>query len=261
MQFQSSYTWSKSIDTTQGQIQADTTVTSPNPSDPIHRNVDRSVSTFDVTQNWRLNAIYNLPQVSSLHGVGGKLLNGWWMSGILSMQGGYPFTPQLSTNRSLSGTNGGNNVDRPNLAPGRTVGNITSGVSTSNGIDPCPTAGQPLGTRTLWFDPCAFTIPTAGFLGNSGRNILRGPGFSNLDFSLVKDTSIRALGEAGRLQFRMEVFNILNHANFAMPASGFNNVYAAASPTGIESPLSTAGLLTSTVSNSRQIQFALKLLF
>jgi hypothetical protein len=261
LQFQSSYTWAKAMDTTQGQIQADTTVTSPNPSDPVHRNVDRSVTSFDVTQNWRFNAIYNLPQYSSLHGAAAKLVNGWWMSGILSLQTGYPFTPQLGSNRSLSGTNGGNNIDRPNLAPGRTVDNIEHGVSTSNGIDPCPTAGLPLGTRTLWYDPCAFVIQPAGFLGNSGRNILRGPGFTNLDFSLVKDTSIRALGEAGRLQFRAEIFNILNHANFAMPATGFNAVYAAGSPAGVESPLATAGLITSTVNNSRQIQFALKLLF
>ena len=262
VQFQSSYTWSKSIDTTQGQIQADTTVTSPNPSDPVHRNVDKSVSTFDVAHNWRFNTIYNLPQHTFSNAVASKLLNGWWMSGILSLQTGYPFTPQLGSNRSLSGTNGGSNIDRPNLAPGRTVDNILHGVSTSNGVDPCPTAGQPLGTRTLWYDPCAFLIQPAGFLGNSGRNILRGPGLANLDFSLVKDTSIKALGEAGRLQFRAEVFNILNHANFAMPATGFNAVYTGSAATGIETPLPAAGQITSTVDNhGRTIQFALKLLF
>lgn len=76
-------------------------------------------------------------------------------------------------------------------------------------------AGQKLGTPNLWFDPCAFSLQPAGFLGNAGRNILTGPAFANLDFSAVKDTQIPHLGEQGLLQFRAEIFNIFNHANFA----------------------------------------------
>ena len=264
LQFQSSYTWSKAIDETQGQIQADTTVTSSTPSDPVHRNVDRSVASFDITQNWRFNAIYNLPQFSSSGGAAVKILNGWWMSGILSLQTGYPFTPSLVNNRSRSATNGGQGgatagIDRPNLASGRSHDNIVSGTTAGClGVTP----GRRLGPPNLYFDPCAFTVPTIGFLGNSGRNILRGPGFANLDFSLVKDTALRFLGEGGKLQFRTEVFNILNRANFAVPATA--NIFAGLPTSGAgntEAPLSNVGVVTNTINTSRQIQFALKLIW
>ena len=261
LQFQSSYTWSKSIDDTQGQIQADASGTAPVPSDPVHRNVDRSVSTFDATQNWRLNTIYNLPKVSSLTGVAGKLVNGWWMSGILSLQTGLPFSASISANPSNSLTNGGNQsgsagTDRPNLVVGRSNSNITSGTSTGcTGV----AAGTALGTPNLWFDPCAFTAQVSGFLGTAGRDILRGPGLANLDFSLVKDTALKFLGESGSLQFRVEVFNILNHANFNIPNPNLVFTGLPAGSTPVVS--SSTGVITSTSNTSRQIQLALKIIF
>jgi hypothetical protein len=104
-----------------------------------------------------------------------------------------------------------------------------------------------LGTPNLWFDPCAFYTQPAGFLGNESRNMLRGPGLSNMDFSLLKDTAIKQLGENGNLQFRVEFFNLLNQVNFAIPG---NHNY----PSG--------GAITSTGNaTSRQIQVALKLMF
>ena len=105
-------------------------------------------------------------------------------------------------------------------------------------------------------DPCAFAIPAAGFLGTSGRNILRTPGFANLDFSLAKDTALGFLGESGKLEFRAEFFNILNRVNFAVPN---RTVFAASAD--VQAPLATAGQITSTVGTSRQIQLALKILF
>jgi len=105
-------------------------------------------------------------------------------------------------------------------------------------------------------DPCAFAIPAAGFLGTAGRNILRTPGFANLDFSLAKDTPLGFLGEGGKLEFRAEFFNILNRVNFAVPN---RTVFAASAD--VQAPLATAGQITSTVGTSRQIQLALKILF
>ena len=105
-------------------------------------------------------------------------------------------------------------------------------------------------------DPCAFAIPAAGFLGTAGRNILRTPGFANLDFSLAKDTAFGFLGEGGKLEFRAEFFNILNRVNFAVPN---RTVFAASAD--VQAPLATAGQITSTVGTSRQIQLALKILF
>jgi hypothetical protein len=158
--------------------------------------------------------------------------------------------------RSKTGVGGYGTVnDRPDLVSGRNNGNIISGTTAGcSGV----AAGRTLGTPNLYFDPCAFTLQPVGFLGNAGRNFLRGPGLANLDFSLVKDTPVRYLGEGGKLEFRAEFFNILNRANFALPAS---LVFAGGTTTVDEPRLSTAGLITSTSTTSRQIQLALKLLF
>ncbi len=240
LQFQSTYTWSKLLDERQGQVTGNENLASGDfPPDPTHRSIERGLASFDATQNWRFNAIYRLPQFASAGGVADKLMNGWWLSGILSMQSGYPFTPVLNSNRSRSKVNGGGGgIDRPDLLPGRHGSNII------------------LGGPTQYFDPTAFKVPEAGFLGTAGRNILRGPGYAGLDFSMAKDTSLRFLGDAGKLEFRAEFFNILNRVNFSSP-----NRTVFAGLLDNERPLATVGTITSTVGSSRQIQFALKILF
>jgi hypothetical protein len=238
LQLQSSYTYSKAIDDTQGQQNVDSTASSDIGMDPTHSAVDRAVSDFNTTHNWRFNAIYNLPGVTNGQWIG-KLLSGWRASGILSLQSGLPFTPVVQADRDRAAVNNAAaGINRPNLVAGRNNSNIV------------------LGGPDQYFDPNAFVLQPAGFLGNAGRNILYGPGFANLDFSLAKDTAIKPLGESGKLEFRAEVFNILNRANFASP----NNTVFAGRVDG-ESPLATAGTITSTAASSRQVQFALKLLF
>jgi hypothetical protein len=106
-----------------------------------------------------------------------------------------------------------------------------------------------------YYDPCAFTVQTAGFLGTAARNVLLGPGIANLDFSLTKETAIKALGESGGLEFRAEIFNILNRANFAEPN---RTVFA---ETNGSVALAAAGVISNTITPSRQIQFALRLVF
>ena len=115
--------------------------------------------------------------------------------------------------------------------------------------------GTPLGNATHYYDPCAFVIPHAGFLGTTGRDFLRGPGFANMDFSLVKDTKVSHLGEAGSVQFRAEIFNIFNHPNLGLP----NRIVYAGTPGA--NPLSTAGQILTTIAPARQVQLALKILF
>jgi hypothetical protein len=90
--------------------------------------------------------------------------------------------------------------------------------------------------------------------GNSGRNILIGPGTSNLDFSVFKNNHIKRISENFNVQFRAEFFNILNRASFAIPVTPNNtDIFdSTGAPTGV------AGLLTSTTADSREIQFALK---
>jgi len=105
------------------------------------------------------------------------------------------------------------------------------------------------GNPNQWFNPAAFLLPTAGTYGNLGRGVYSGPGLAEADASLFKNIEI---SERTHLQFRTEVFNVINHANFGTPNA---IVYSGTTV----SP--TAGLITSTATTSRQIQFGLKLMF
>ena len=148
--------------------------------------------------------------------------------GIATLLSGFPFTPQIGANRSGDGDT--RNPDRPNYNPSFTGPVI-------------------IGSPTEWFNPNAFTLSTPGTYGNVGRGVYSGPGLADVDFSIFKNTKVT---ERTTLQFRAELFNILNHANFGTPnAVVFAN--------GTVSP--SAGLITSTATTSRQIQFGLKLIF
>ena len=260
LQFQLNYTWSKLIDMGNGQQPLDNSTVATDTLRPFN---DRGPAAFDVTQNFRYNLLYYVPK-SSHSGFVGGLMNGWWLSSIISAQTGYPFSPLLNSNRSRSGAlGGGGGIDRPDVVSGSSMSSITHGTSAGCGNPALNTPtqvaippGTPVGTAARWYDPCAFAIPAIGFLGNSGRDSIRGPGLANVDFSVVKDTGLHWLGEAGKLELRAELFNIFNHANFAVPNA---TVYAAAK-TG-ENPLATAGQIVSTVTPSRQVQLALKILF
>ena len=250
LQFQSSYTWSKTIDTTQGVVPADSSG-DISPVDALDNRTDRAPSAFDILHNWHFNAIYQIPGLPK-EGIAGKILGGWWMSGILALQQGYPFTVSLQRNRSLSKYND-NGADRPDLAPGAKSGEIIHGVSRGCGN---LAAGTPIRAPERYYDPCAFAIQPAGFLGNAGRNILRGPGRATVDLSLGKDAKLGFLGESGKLELRAEFFNILNHTNFAMPSA---TAFTGAATT--ENPVAIAGRITGTATTSRQIQLALRLVF
>ena len=162
--------------------------------------------------------------------IANALIGGWTANSIVTLQSGFPFTPQLSYNPS-------NNGDTKN--PVRPFRNPAF-------------HGNPIvGKVGEWFNPDAFLAPPAGsgFYGDLGRNTLTGPGIQDWDYSMFKDTTLR---ERLHLQFRAEFFNILNHSNFNTP----NLVVF--TPSGL-SP--TAGLVTSTSTTSRQVQFAAKFLW
>lgn len=261
LQFQSAYTWSKLMDNGQAEAPAEVDNGPVYPVDAFHPKLDYALSLYDTPHNWRFNALYQFPKFSGKTGVLPKIAGGWEITGILSLESGFPFDVTLLNNRSNSAVfDSQTGLDRPDLVPGRNAYNITHGVSTPNGINPCPTAGQPLGTPNLWFDPCAFTDQPTGFLGNAPKNFLRGPGLANLDFSVIKDTAVRAFGESASVEFRAEMFNLTNHPNFAMPSQ--LNAYPGFGPGNLDIPYSNAGqILTTFPATSRQIQLALKLLF
>jgi len=218
------YTWSKTIDNGDS---LNSTTSGGEPalvSNPFNLRADRGLANFDVRNVAAISGLYNLPFGR------GKLYGGWTLNGILTLQGGFPFTPQLSYNPTRTGDT--RNPVRPF-------------------VNPAFTGPVILGSPNQWFNPDAFLPPpnNSGFAGNLGRDTLPGPGLAALDTSLTKDTRIL---ERLNLQFRAEFFNLLNHANFNTPNA------ITFTPTGV-SP--TAGLITSTSSSSRQIQFGLKLLW
>jgi hypothetical protein len=154
----------------------------------------------------------------------------------VSLHTGYPFSPSIQTpNWSRSGNTSTNAEDRPSVKPGTDPSQIITG-------DP-----------NHWFDASAFELQPQGTIGSTPRNFLRGPGFANVDMSLVKN---QPLAENTRLQFRLEVFNVLNRANFSVPTRA---VFAGA--TQNEAPLATAGQVLRTVNSSRQVQLGVKVLF
>ena len=109
------------------------------------------------------------------------------------------------------------------------------------------------GTPNQWFDPTAFVLQPQGTFGNTPRDFLRGPGFANVDLSIVKNLALVA---DRRIQFRIEVFNLFDRANFAVPN---RSVFAGA--TQNDPVLPTAGQITRTTNTSRQLQLSAKIIF
>jgi len=261
LEFQSTYTWGQNLDTTQGQLRNNDCSTKGGPlgTDPEDLKIDKGPTCWDVTHNFIFNVLYHLPNIRT-NKFAGTLLHGWWTGSILTVHSGLPFSVILGTQRSRSGALSGVNgqVDRPNLG----TNTVTTTVG-GKGITfvPFDASSVITGNPNQWFNPLMFDLQAPGNLGNSSRDMLRGPGLGNLDFSLNKDTALPFLGENGNLEFRAEFFNLLNRPNFGLP----NNQVFAGALTDVgaysEAPTATAGQITSTVSSSRQIQLALKIIF
>jgi hypothetical protein len=230
------YTWSKALDDGDS-VNGTTAGNAPGlVANPYDIRADWGPATFDVRNIGVISAVYDLPfgkgkrYGSSLSGFGSVMASDWSVNSILTLQSGFPFTAQLSYNPSNNGDT--RNPVRPFLNP-----NFT---------------GNPiLGTPAQWFNPNVFLQPPAnsGFWGNAPRDNLVGPGLATWDFSTIKNTKLR---ESLSLQFRAEIFNLTNRANFNTPA------LITFTPSGLSG---TAGAITSTSTTTRQVQFALKLLW
>jgi hypothetical protein len=234
-QFQASYTLSETIDETQGQVSLDVSNSSIYGQNPYDQAGDRGPADFDVRHVLTFNAAWDLPIGRSLTGVAGVFGKGWQLNTLGTFRSGLPFTPTVGNNWATSGLPT-QSTTRPNLRSGA---NPNSGPRTPE----------------QWFDPTVFELQPVGVMGNAQRNLLRGPGFANVDMALVKSQALGS-GSTRRVEVRVEVFNILNRANFAVP----NRAVFAGARAG-ESPLATAGLITRTVTDARQIQLGLKLRF
>jgi hypothetical protein len=230
LQFRGVYTFGKALNDGDSMNTSVATNSPAFASNPASVKADYGRASFDIRHSAVINATYDLPFGKNARGWRNRLTGDWQLSTIETLQTGLPFTPQLAYNPSNDGDT--RNPVRPSWNPAFTGAVITGGV-------------------TQYVNPNAFLQPAAGTFGNIGRNILQGPGLATLDFSLLKRFTI---SERVTLQFRSEFFNILNHANLNTPNPV---VYTAA--TGGASP--TAGVITSTATTSRQVQFGLKLLW
>jgi hypothetical protein len=250
-QFQTVYTWSKTVDDSTTGLGNSDFGEGVNPQ-PYNHKSDRGLAATHTGQNLAINGQWSLPSPTS-SGLVSHLFGGWRISSIFSASSGVPVGPKLrgsgGSGSAPDGARSANNQN-PELVADRTVESMTSGTTAG-----CPglAGSQKLGTPDQYFDPCAFTRPERGFYGNAGRNIIIGPAFVNVDFSLLKSTPI-GINEGSLLQFHADFFNVANHPNFGRPASSViqlnnGNVFPG------------AGQITSTASSERQIQFGLKLMF
>jgi len=286
IQVQGTFTWSKSIDTSSASVAGDTfgnSIASLHWFDP---KLSRGLSDFNVGRTFVLNGEWEVPSPKSLSGPAKWALGGWQLGLIFTASDGIPFSPTWGTGADPANTLSGDDWAFPNRLGGAGCKTLTNPGSRDTYIkSQCfqvPTAPD-LATWTAncniapgslvdannnqiylnhpqdpaqdgagWLPP----FPCFNLRGNAGRNILIGPGVASLDFSLFKNMPIKRISERFNIQFRAEIFNILNHANFAPPTTPDNtDIFDGTGAIG------APGLLSRTTTTAREIQLALKVTF
>jgi hypothetical protein len=240
LQLQSSYTWSKAEDTTQNStFFSDSTTATTSAMPEFIPDYNRGLSDFHAGHNWVMTFVWDVPRLDRLSGAVDAFVNGWRVSGLVRMRSGNPLTPMLQTNRSRSlwspSLGPGTGPDRPSYAPGRNRSNAVTG-------DPA-----------RWFDPAAFVLPAAGTFGDVGRNELIGPNLKTVDLAISRRIPVRAGGRRGAIELRLEIFNLLNRANFGPPS-----LIAFAGSADNEAPLASFGQIRTTVTSARQTQLGVR---
>ena len=234
LEFQTSYTLSWTFDNTQGTVPTESNGSVTQWMDPDRLETDRGPADFDRRHNFTAYVLWNAPSLSGAPRFLHHAFGDWTTSGIVALRSGNPFTPgiQGDYSRTLARVS----VHRPNLRPG---------------VDPDDII---LGGPDRYFDAAAFELQAPGTFGNVGRNSLTGPGVATVDLAFTKPIRAKWGGQSGGLQFRLEVFNVLNRANFGMPQ---RIVFAGAAQN--EAPIASAGRITSIVTGPREVQLSLKL--
>lgn len=218
--FITAYTWSRSLDEGPGGNSSSSESRS-NVQNPRNVHAEYGLSDFNYSQRFTLSPVYQLPIgrgrrfLSDAGSVTDALLGGWEATGILTLQSGAPFSVSMATSVANTGT-----FTRPDRLCNGNLSPSKQGLH-------------------QWYDTSCFVSPPPYQFGNTGRNILIGPGLEDLDFGLDKDFHIR---ESLAMQFRVEAFNLPNHPNFGMPGNS------------IGSP--SAGTITTQITNARELQFA-----
>jgi outer membrane receptor protein involved in Fe transport len=238
---QLSYTFAKSIDDGSSSLGRNEFANGQARSeDPFNLKLSRGLSDFDVRHRLSANFSYDLPwgpgrkYLSAVEGLAKVFVAGWQLNGIITVESGIPVSPIFTFDQDRDAST--DNEQRPNLAAG--VTRIPTNIS-----------------GTQLFNPAVFVLPAVGTRGTVGRNIIEGPGLVTFDPSITKSFLLNSDGTKN-LQFRMEIFNAFNHANFAIPDVTNLTIFNSAT-----SRNTTAGQITRTSTPSRQIQFSLRLVF
>lgn len=234
---QGSYTWSKSLDTGSNSLM--TAYTNSLSNLPVFDSrLVKAPSDFDTPRNLAISATWELPSPKAAWRPLREAVQDWQIGTVLQETSGLPFTPTVAGDAlGLNSSIPYNFPDRLNL----------------------PGCGDPInsGNRNSYIKLSCFAAPVpATRLGDAGRNVVRGPGLVSWDTSLSRNVRFSCFSESCNLQFRFEAFNVVNHPNFLPPTSSSVQLFTQ-SLTSIPS----AGALTATSTTSRQLQFALKLLW
>ena len=235
---QTSYTWSKSIDTA-----SSTGSTAANSgysgsialTTPLLPALGRGLSNFDMRHNFNLSMVWQLPVASRSAGLVSWLAKGWQISSIVRIQSGLPFSVALNNDR------GGSQTDTTGLALGQPP-NFVGGPDCVKQTNP--------GNAANFVKLECFAFPAAGTFGNVGRNTLTRDGIETVDFSLVRNFKVT---ETLSSQFRIDAFNALNHTNLGLPGTSLFDS-AGRIP-------AAAGRITSSSTDARRIQAGIKLSF
>jgi outer membrane receptor protein involved in Fe transport len=267
LRVQGSYTFAKSIDTSSATLVGDAFGNSVSSLNWFDLKLGRGLSDFDIRRVLVINATWQVPTIKSASGPLVWAANGWELGVIYKANDGVPFTATFGTDGDPLGLGSTDPYDYPNRLTGPGCATLTNPGNPNNYIKTqcfaIPTAPS-LAFYNSNCDPTQGNGPPDptvigsgqcfNLRGNAGRNILIGPGVSNLDFSLIKNNYVRKISETFNAQFRAEVFNILNHANFSPPP--FPNNTDIFDSTGAPNP--SVGNLIATTTTAREIQFALK---
>ncbi|HLH00146.1 MAG TPA: carboxypeptidase-like regulatory domain-containing protein [Bryobacteraceae bacterium] len=255
-----SFTWSKSIDDSSGSTAGDT-FQLDSVSEPWYdMSLNKGLSDFDVRRNLVISGVWNVPAPKAMGAFAEKALGGWQLGLITTLADGIPMPISFADDIAGEVIT---TVQPPYTVPGCTADSMINPnfrhslflfnpncfslvPRTAANAAYCDSSGR-------GFSPALAASTCANIRGNLGRDVLIGPGLFNMDFSVFKNNFIRAVSENFNVQFRAEMFNILNHTNFA-PSNNLSPINADGTPT------SSFGQLTSTQTDNRQIQLALKVI-
>ena len=273
LQVQATYTWAKSMDTSSASVAGDTFGNSISSLHWFDMRLSRGLSDFNVGRTLVVNGTWELPTPKSFAAPAQWALGGWELGLIFSATDGVPFSATWGTGSDPQYTLSSDDWAFPNRLGGSGCKTLTHPGNPNQYVKTECFAVPVAPDTAFWTANCDQFPPNAqpssgpplaapfpqcfNLRGNAGRNILIGPGVTSLDFSMFKNNYIRRISERFNVQFRAEIFNILNHPNFAPPATPTNtDIFDG---TGTLNP--AAGLLTRTTTTAREIQFALKVIF